>query len=133
MKVRTFLLIFAGGFLSIGGLVGGILYYAFSHSDELVKSPGLDVALERARADRRIGELLGSPLESRGLRGGTKSHCNESEQLCNSTVDVTVQLVGPRGQAEFEVVGFALGKLPWEFAALELRQGDKTLNLLSAD
>jgi hypothetical protein len=125
MTPQRFLLVFGLGFFSIFALVGGILGYVFFLKEDSLDSPGIDQALSRARGDERVVAWLGEPLQKVRARGGVES------ASVNAKVDVVLGLRGPRGEADLMAVGFRLGQGPWEYSALELRQGERRIDLLS--
>lgn len=67
---------------------------AMSHSDVI------DLAIERAEADPRVVEALGTPLERGFLIQGSIQIQNDG-----GSADVTVPVTGPRGEGELSVVG----------------------------
>ncbi len=123
VETRRFLIIFGAAFGSVFALVGGILGYVFFLKPEFLDCPGTVAALGRVREDERVVELLGAPFDRVKARGGV------TDGAINSKVDVVLDLRGPRGEAELEVVGFQIAKGPWEFSTLTLRHAENVVDL----
>lgn len=126
VSTRTFLIVFATGFVSIFLVVGGVLFWAFDQKG-FVSSPGIDLAVALVRGDPRVVQALGESFEIEQVRGGVGSSAH------NASVEVEVGLAGPRGKADLTIVGFRIGQTPWVYPKLELRTGAERMDFSSAE
>jgi len=119
--VKKLLLVVAGSFVGVFALVGGLLFYAFSHAT--LEGPGVEAAIVHLNADARATAVLGAPIVAgEGARGGTWSHG------AHHKLDARLPVSGPRGAGVLDVVGFRIDGA-WEYAVLELSVGAQRVDL----
>ncbi|WP_442264626.1 cytochrome c oxidase assembly factor Coa1 family protein [Tenacibaculum sp. ZS6-P6] len=113
------ILVFVFGF---GAVIFGVV-------NEFVDSSPLDEVTEIAKQNRRVAELLGNDIESKGFPNGNISIKNDGGE-----VDFSIQIVGEKGEGTLVVKGIRVDK-KWVYEDLYvlIKETGEQINLLEKE
>lgn len=110
-----------GIILAVGGVIWGVTS-AISDSQ-----PQQD-AMKLVQQNKRVIELLGEPIETNGMTGGSFNSSNGYK-----TVQLTIPIKGPKGEATIRVEGEGVGdKYTYQIMDVYSDEAEEIIKLLEA-
>ena len=102
--------------LIIGGLIVGSIFFGVSKMFK--NATPYQEALSMAKADKKVTQTLGEPIETDGMAGGELNYKNGQ-----GSADLSIPIKGPNGEATLFLVGEKLEDT-WEYSKLEVQIND---------
>lgn len=108
--------------LFIATIVGGI----FGLANMMSNSKPQQDAMELVQQDARVIELLGEPIETNGVTGGSFNSSNGFK-----TVKITIPIKGPKAEATLRVEGEGVGdKYTYQVIDVYSDEAETIINIL---